>query len=159
MSSTYTTATTSEASSTEKTTHNDETDATSADWTTPQTITTKALLSTERAATFHPYSTTQKYDNTTDGHCQCTCSPQLNLDDPDELEKLKPKLDAMKKELLVEKTSLSNTKRRFLSAPDDRPSSKYIGTIGIAVLVIVGLALVSPDLVQLCRWFLHKFKN
>ena len=158
MPSTQTTTTKiSDASSTEQTTHNGHTTAAADDWTPPQIITTEALVSTDSAAVFH--STPTKIDNKTDGHCLCKCSSQLNLDDPDVLANLSSRLATIRKNLYVEKKSLSNTKRKLLSAPDDRPSSKYIGTVGITVLVVVGLALVSSDIVQLCRCFLHKFKN
>ena len=98
-------------------------------------------------------------DNTTNVDCICTCSFQLNLDDPNDLAKHVLKLESLRKELHVEKKSLSNAKRRLISAPDERPSSKYIGAFGIFVLLIIGMVIVLPDFIKLCTWLQDRVWN
>ena len=57
----------------------------------------------------------------------------------------------LKQELLVDKTKLSSTKRKKISAPDERPSSKGIGVLGIVMLTGVLCMLVIVDAPVLVR--------
>ena len=101
-------------------------------------------------------ASSRSLDNTTNVDCVCTCSLQLNLDDPDSLAKHVVRLDSLRKALQVEKKSLSNAKRRLVSAPDERPSSKYIGALGIFVLLIISMVIVLPDVIKLCIWLQNR---
>ena len=98
-------------------------------------------------------------ENVTNSNCSCQCTTYLNPDDPDYLEKLYTKLESIRKELYIEEKTLSRTTQRLISAPDERPSSKYIGAVGISVLVIVGLAIVLPDFVNVCSWLFENMKK
>ena len=113
------------------------------------TVSTERFPSTARQAI---NASSRSLDNTTNVDCICTCSLQLNLDDPDILAKHVVKLESLRKALQVEKKSLSNAKRRLVSAPDERPSSKYIGALGIFVLLIISMVIVLPDFIKLCTW-------
>ena len=82
---------------------------------------------------------------TTQNRCTCDCSVYFNstILTPEELE---TKLQEIKSILTLEKNSLSSAIRRKISAPDDRPSARSIGAVGVAVLVSVLLAIIAMDI-------------
>ena len=128
--------------------------------TTAEEITTQTTTSyVTTDGTVDTFSTALPIENTTADICDCSCTSSLNPDDPDYLIKLYAKLESIRTELSVEKRSLSKAKRRLTSAPDERPSSKYIGALGISILLVVGLALVLPDFVNVSSWILDKINN
>ena len=60
------------------------------------------------------------------------------------------KLQRIREELTINPKNLSAFQRRGISAPDDRPSAKAVGSVlGIGVLVAVCLVIVVPDIHKL----------
>ena len=57
----------------------------------------------------------------------------------------------LRKELTLDKSTLSSTRRRKESAPDPRPSAKATGGLGIIFIVIVLCLIVLPDLIAIVR--------
>ena len=113
--------------------------------------TQNAIMTTSSATP--PLSTTSV---TTVNGCLCACPSELNQDD---VAKLNSKLSLIKKRLYLETKYLSKIQQRLISASDNRISSRCIGAVGIATLVVTGMAIVVPDIVKLCAWFPHKIKN
>lgn len=77
--------------------------------------------------------------------CPCHCSkiyhPNLNINlTAEEKEKIKE----MKKNLTVEKSTLSSTVRKLICAEDDRSSSQTIGVLGACFLAVTfGLVIIA----------------
>ena len=65
----------------------------------------------------------------------------------------------LKQELAVDKSELSSTIRKKTSAPDERPSSKGLGVLGIVMLTGIGCMLVAADARVLVRDFKNCFRN
>ncbi|CAG2242168.1 unnamed protein product [Mytilus edulis] len=72
--------------------------------------------------------------------CICPCSNFTMTED-----ELIKKIAQLKSELSVDPKLTSKYKRSLVSASDDRPSSKYIGTFGIAVIVVICSLIVLMD--------------
>ena len=64
---------------------------------------------------------------------------------------LKPVTDEIKKNLTVDKTTLSSYKRKLISTPDYRESARNMGIVGIIIICIVVGLLVFVDCTSLCR--------
>lgn len=77
--------------------------------------------------------------------CSCHCSkiyhPNLNINlTAEEKEEIKE----MKKNLTVEKSTLSSTVRKLICAEDDRSSSQTIGVLGACFLAVTfGLVIIA----------------
>ncbi|KAK3088533.1 hypothetical protein FSP39_020251, partial [Pinctada imbricata] len=72
--------------------------------------------------------------------CQCTCVEQ-NIT-------LEEKLNNIKKELFVNKSTLSSRRRKLISAGDKRTSAKQIGLIGATFLGVFLFMFISGDLLN-----------
>ncbi|CAG2216438.1 unnamed protein product [Mytilus edulis] len=77
------------------------------------------------------------------------------------------RIKILQKELKIDKSKLSSTRRKNTCAEDDRRSSQHLGFIGIIVLVSIMGCIVLSDLVDLirfinkprCRWCMRKRKK
>ena len=79
------------------------------------------------------------------GRCNCPCSePDVSIVNLTTSE-LTTLVERLKEEIRVDKKQLSSNIRRKTSAPDARPSSKYIGTLGIVLLTSLGISIVAAD--------------
>lgn len=86
---------------------------------------------------------------TTEGICECPCqrseettSPPLTIDQ---------KIEIMKRELTIDKTKTSKSKRKLISVSDERPSAKGLGVFGLAILVLVPVCILLIDLTSISR--------
>ncbi|XP_060064888.1 uncharacterized protein LOC132545230 [Ylistrum balloti] len=114
--------------------------------TTSTSITTSTVPST---------STTSQVDDTLssvqDCHCQCNSSSEAIIIYPitNITDELQAKLDNLKTETMVDEETLSATLRKRTSASDSRPSSAYVGYLGIALLSIILGGILLLDLPRL----------
>ncbi|VDI73975.1 Hypothetical predicted protein [Mytilus galloprovincialis] len=86
---------------------------------------------------------------TTEGNCECPCQrsedttgPPLTIDQ---------KIEIMKRELTIDKTKTSKSKRKLISVSDERPSAKGLGVFGLAILVLVPVCILLIDLTSISR--------
>ncbi|XP_076085637.1 uncharacterized protein LOC143056434 [Mytilus galloprovincialis] len=86
---------------------------------------------------------------TTEGICECPCQrseettgPPLTIDQ---------KIEIMKRELRIDKTKTSKSKRKLISVSDERPSAKGLGVFGLAILVLVPVCILLIDLTSISR--------
>ena len=145
------------------------------------TATNPATITTTTATTPTPSTTTTKTTTTStdvdniDNHivsamsptvsrvpqiCRCPCNkvgdPAVkNMTVAETLEAVKQ----LKQELAVDISELSSTIRKKISAPDERPSSKGIGALGIVMLTGILCMLVAADASVLVRDFKNGFRN
>lgn len=79
--------------------------------------------------------------------------PIYNLDKP--LSKwcpeLQEKIETRKKNLIVHRKETKKYQRTLISAPDDRPSSKYMGVTGALIITLVAGLIVCIDLMNFCK--------
>ena len=75
------------------------------------------------------------------------------------MDEIKEIQDQIRKDNLVDKTTVSKYKRKKISAPDNRFSAKAIGLCGVGCLVTVGLIIILMDLVSLMNTFTVMMKN
>ncbi|XP_033741529.1 uncharacterized protein LOC117328200 [Pecten maximus] len=80
--------------------------------------------------------------------CLCYTRIQQNLTKADELNEL---VEALKRELTVDKKKTSVNLRRYISAEDSRPSSKAIGSVGAILLVVPVALVVLSDLINIFK--------
>ncbi|XP_033746528.1 macrophage mannose receptor 1-like [Pecten maximus] len=88
--------------------------------------------------------------------CQCHCNdsytiviyPVTNITD-----ELQTKLDSLKQETMVNEEALSSTIRKRTSASDPRPSSAYVGYLGVALLSLIFGGILLLDLPRLILMF------
>ncbi|XP_062573392.1 uncharacterized protein LOC134235286 [Saccostrea cucullata] len=66
----------------------------------------------------------------------CTCPVVQHTPTISSPEEVNAKIAEIKKELEVEKSSLSSTIRRKTSADDSRPSAKTFGSIGVIIIIL-----------------------
>lgn len=84
--------------------------------------------------------------------CECPCyqtSRNINMTE-DEIIKIKHDI---RKQNLIDKTTVSKYKRERISAPDNRFSAKAIGYVGVTCLCTVGVVIVMIDVVSLVNTF------
>ncbi|OWF44191.1 C3 and PZP-like alpha-2-macroglobulin domain-containing protein 8 [Mizuhopecten yessoensis] len=108
------------------------------------TTTTEEITTT----TTTPETTT----TTTNAMCSCICVLVNTTSSgcaPDDVTCI---VKAVKKELTIDKQTLSSTIRKKTSANDDRPSAQAIGMVGVVFLVVFALLVFVPDFVALCRY-------
>ncbi|XP_063404318.1 uncharacterized protein LOC134687793 [Mytilus trossulus] len=99
--------------------------------------------------------------------CQCPCSSLgeearqdfSNFTIDELFEMLAPQLAKMEKELSVDKSNLSATVNKRISAKDERKSSQSIGILGIVFIVTVILSVVIIDLMSLIDFLKPKLKR
>ncbi|OWF34652.1 hypothetical protein KP79_PYT11421 [Mizuhopecten yessoensis] len=70
---------------------------------------------------------------------------------------LQARLDNLKEETKVDEEMLSSTIRKRTSASDPRPSSTYVGFVGVVLLSAIFVPLLTADLsrviIALKSWF------
>jgi hypothetical protein len=94
------------------------------------------------------------------GSCQCSivgCTVNRTIDAI-----VQEQIEEIKQILSVDKQQLSSTVRKKTCANDTRQSSVAMGTLGVAVLVVVFGAVMSADLlffVSLCKNIYLRVKN
>ncbi|CAG2186679.1 unnamed protein product [Mytilus edulis] len=93
------------------------------------------------------------YRSSTKSPCTCSCNNFILTED-----ELIRKIALLKSELSVDRKQTNKYKRSLISASDDRPSSKCIGTFGIVVLVVICTLIVLMDL-QHCSCFMFQKKK
>ncbi|XP_033755784.1 mucin-22-like [Pecten maximus] len=146
-----TTATTTTATTTTATTTTATTTAVTTT-TAPTTTTTTATAPTTDMETTAILDTS----SVTYASCSCVCV-QANTTTsgcaPDDISCI---VKAVKKELIIDKLTLSSTIRKKTSANDDRPSAQAIGMVGVVFLVSFALTVFVPDVVTLCRYILPR---
>ncbi|XP_062599980.1 uncharacterized protein LOC134261570 [Saccostrea cucullata] len=89
--------------------------------------TEKVMTSTIAAMTTDTISTTLQ---------SCTCPVVQHTPTISSTEELNAKIAEIRKDLEVEKSSLSSTIRRKTSADDPRPSAKTFGSIGVIIIIL-----------------------
>lgn len=113
--------------------------------TNAETSQSRALPSTRNfQTTATPVTSTEK--------CKC---PVLSSQDVPDLEE---RLKNLKKELAIDKKSLSSHKRSRVSAMDNRPSAQYIGYTGGIVLSLCCGFIILSDILSLAQFLSAKFK-
>jgi hypothetical protein len=65
----------------------------------------------------------------------------------------------LRSELIIEKKTMSSYIRAKTSAHDERPSSKSIGYVGIAILCMAGIIIVLFDIATFSVCILNKIKS
>lgn len=88
--------------------------------------------------------------------CYCPCeevetAPNTSSSAPSTLEEAQQAAKELASTLLVDPHNLSSTTRRLTSAPDERPSAKGLGTVGVTVIIVVILCVVAMDIGVLTR--------
>nr|XP_034331977.1 uncharacterized protein LOC117691048 isoform X2 [Crassostrea gigas] len=64
---------------------------------------------------------------------------------------LQEKIETRKKNLIVHRKETKKYQRTLISAPDDRPSSKYMGVTGALIISLVAGLIVCIDLMNFCK--------
>ncbi|XP_033745578.1 uncharacterized protein LOC117331091 [Pecten maximus] len=77
--------------------------------------------------------------------CHCCVNPVVNITH----EELQKKIDILKKETKVNEENLSSTIRKRTSASDPRPTSAYVGYLGIGFLTVAFGGVFLLDLPRL----------
>ncbi|XP_021343895.1 mucin-5AC-like [Mizuhopecten yessoensis] len=114
--------------------------------------TTSSSQSTTTSTTTNVLTTTAPFQNTTSNGamCSCRCTIIGNMS-------LEEKIEALQRELTVDKTKTSSYIRKYISAPDERVSAKGVGIVlGAGVLISVFAVIVFGDLVNLFRHITNK---
>lgn len=66
---------------------------------------------------------------------------------------LQEKIEIRKKNLTVLRKETNKYQRTLISAPDDRPTSKYMGVTGALFISLVAGIIVCIDLTNFCKIF------
>lgn len=74
--------------------------------------------------------------------CSCICPSTTNTS----IDELQEKLNEIKDDLAVTKTSLSSSQRKKICAPDARTSSTRIGILGLCVIIGIFLVVIVNDI-------------
>nr|XP_022325995.1 uncharacterized protein LOC111125970 [Crassostrea virginica] len=101
-----------------------------------------------------PTSTTTTEQSS--GNCHCVCPSTANMSSKD---LLMQRIDEIKEELTVVKTSLSSSVRKRTSAPDERQSSATMGKVGICIIVGTLFSLVAGDICCVVNIMVKLLKN
>lgn len=64
---------------------------------------------------------------------------------------LQEKIETRKKNLIIHRKETKKYQRTLISAPDDRPSSKYMGVTGALIISLVAGLIVCIDLMNFCK--------
>lgn len=87
---------------------------------------------------------------TTDGASSCTCgcfNLNYNFDDLDP--ETQEKILEMKKNLTVSTKDTSSYKRSLVSSSDSRSSAKAVGSVGLVILIVIGVFMLLADFTRL----------
>ncbi|XP_069142082.1 uncharacterized protein [Argopecten irradians] len=117
---------------------------------TTSTITSPTTSTITRTAN-HEESTTSSLQ---DCKCQCTNNYTIIINPITNITKeLQAKLDNLKQETMVDQEGLSSTLRKRTSASDPRPSSAYVGYLGVTLLSLIFGGILLLDLPRLIMKF------
>lgn len=83
--------------------------------------------------------------------CVCVCK-DVNQTTEEAIER-------RRNELFLNKTKLSSTIRKLISAEDYRTSSKIIGTVSVIILVLLGMLIFCADICSVFIFFFKKFST
>ncbi|XP_021368404.1 uncharacterized protein LOC110460030 [Mizuhopecten yessoensis] len=115
----------------------------------PTTVPTTEIttdLSTTESTTVVTTEATTVIDTTT-CHCDCDDSPSFDIYPVVNItEELQAQLDTLRKETKVNEEMLSSTIRKRTSVRDPRPSSAYVGYLGIGLLTLIFGGIFVLDL-------------
>ncbi|XP_021376670.1 uncharacterized protein LOC110465281 [Mizuhopecten yessoensis] len=67
--------------------------------------------------------------------------------------------EKIKKEMLIDVKTTSAYKRSLVCAEDPRPSSQYIGATAASMMVVIGCAIILPDLGKVVMAIVKFFSN
>nr|XP_034338772.1 cell wall integrity and stress response component 2-like isoform X2 [Crassostrea gigas]XP_034338774.1 cell wall integrity and stress response component 2-like isoform X2 [Crassostrea gigas] len=125
------------------------------------TTTTSSTSSHSTSATTSPSTSSQSTSTTTSPSttgtttpsqgcaCPTNCVPVSNTVTINSTEELNAKIAELKKEIEVEKSTLSSNIRKKTSADDPRPSAKTFGFIGVIIISVVLGGIVALDIPRL----------
>lgn len=68
-------------------------------------------------------------------------------------ELIQEKIETRKRNLTINRKNTTKYQRTLISAPDERPSSKYMGVTGALVISLVAGLIVCVDLVNFSKKF------
>ncbi|XP_078336822.1 uncharacterized protein LOC144626486 [Crassostrea virginica] len=139
----------SESTTTEIQTTTDYSESTTTDiqTTTDYSESTTTTTTTPTAAAATTTTTTATTATTTSSTCICPTNCVVSYTATiNSTEELNAKIAEIKKEIEVEKSTLSSNIRKKTSADDPRPSAKSVGFIGIVIIAIVIGGIVALDL-------------
>ncbi|GFO28685.1 plasminogen [Plakobranchus ocellatus] len=90
--------------------------------------------------------------------CSITC---LNISTSEAIteEKMQELLQDIQRRMYVDTANLSKTKRKKISATDERPSSQATGAVAITILVLAFIFLVSGDIIVVIGYFVAVIKD
>ncbi|XP_048244106.1 uncharacterized protein LOC125376198 [Haliotis rufescens] len=78
--------------------------------------------------------------------CRCSCIPENRLNDLS-IQSVDEKKKEIRENLLLDKTNLTKTIRKYISAPDERKSSSSIGATGVTLIVFTSLLILFSDVI------------
>lgn len=78
--------------------------------------------------------------------CNCQCTTPTNYITANMTEEIQRLVDEIKRELTVDKSTLSSTTRKYISAEDPRPSAAAVGSLGIILLTVTFGGLIFQDI-------------
>ncbi|KAK3084643.1 hypothetical protein FSP39_016748, partial [Pinctada imbricata] len=128
--------------------------------TTLETTTDDKELSSTSAYEF-PSTTLEflKYLWTSQIQTTCTCESLWNTSGTNiTYDELQTRLQKIRSALIVNKTDLSATRRKLISAEDDRQSSTIIGYVGASFISSVVFFLVIGDIFHVFKWLFCRCK-
>ncbi|KAK7099355.1 hypothetical protein V1264_003504 [Littorina saxatilis] len=88
--------------------------------------------------------------------CSCHCGFAKYLNGNISTEQ---KITNIQDNLLLNKKTLSSSKRRLKSASDDRPTAQAVGGCGIVIIVCVVCFIVAPDIASVVFFIVRKMKR
>ncbi|KAK3083779.1 hypothetical protein FSP39_003091, partial [Pinctada imbricata] len=104
-----------------------------------------------KPSNFHSTSTAQTYR-------ACVCEMPVTLGTT-QSNVTSGRLEEIRSALILDKKSLSSTKRKLISAGDGRHSSNIIGYGGAIFLAFSVFVIVVGDLVKIIKWASIKCRN
>ncbi|XP_069108007.1 uncharacterized protein [Argopecten irradians] len=90
---------------------------------------------------------------------ECHCKVNKTNNVPSTKQELEERVKTLQEEIKVNKKMTNSYKRKLVSAPDDRESSKNIGCVAIAVLIVPVLFVFAMDMSKFVTWLYAKKKN
>ncbi|XP_069141831.1 uncharacterized protein [Argopecten irradians] len=119
---------------------------------TTTTTTTSATNTSSTTMSSTSISSTIITTTTTTTLSCCNCHTAFIITEVNITEELQEQLDTLKKETKVDEENLSSTIRKKTSASDPRPSSAYVGYLGIGLLTVIFGGLFLLDLPSVVMW-------
>ncbi|XP_076447114.1 uncharacterized protein LOC143284298 [Babylonia areolata] len=113
--------------------------------TTPEDTTSSSVSPTPTtSSSVTPSSTATTSSSSPLSLCSCNCQ-RSSASTSMPPESLTSVLSSIVSELSVDRQNLSSTRRKKISAEDDRPSAQTVGYFGVAIIVATGLGIVILD--------------